>query len=247
MKKAFIFFLIFGIFACALFFIGYGARRVEPGEFGVLISKTNGIDEKPIMNGDKDWKWQFLLPTNTEVVKFKIEPVNFTKTVSGELPSGSLYASLFEVTGNFNYKFTFSMSLTVSPENVIQLLKENIISNNKDLNEYLSMAGDSIAQLAANYYLNRASKDSSFRPESVRRSQVTKSMGLEEDFPFVDLSVFSLTECIIPDFKLYEELQDQGIVVLKDLQINVKNMASSDNDESNSAVNLEESDKEGTL
>ena len=114
MKKAFIFFLILAVFSGVVFFIGFTPMKVEPGEFGVVISKTDGVNDAPILNGDRSWNWQFLLPTNTKIERFSIKPVNITKTVSGELPSGSLYTALFNSSGKFDYKFTFSISLSIT-------------------------------------------------------------------------------------------------------------------------------------
>lgn len=212
MKKFLISLLIVAVFSIVVFFIGFTPLRIKPDSFGVVISKTSGIDEKPIMNGDKTWLWELLLPTNVVIKQFSPAPLNVTKTITGELPSGALYAQLFNATDDFQYRFSFNMSLTVTPENVIELLKQNKISNNDDLQAYLSAAADSVAQLATNYYLEQAYKDPGFRPEAVRREQITKKLSLYEDFPEVELSVFALTDVKYPDYNLYKKLQNQGSI-----------------------------------
>ena len=212
MKKFLISLFIVVIFAVVVFFIGLAPLRVQPDSFGVLISKTSGIDEKPIMNGEMAWYWELLLPTNVVIKEFSPKPLNVTKTITGELPSGALYAQLFNASDNFQYRFSFNMSLTVTPENVIELLKQNKISNNDDLQAYLSAAADSVAQLATDYYLKKVYKDPDFRPESVRREQITKNLSLYEDFPEVELSVFALTDSKYPDYNLYKKLQNQGSI-----------------------------------
>lgn len=222
MKKSAIFFSILIVFAIVIFFIGFTPLRVKAGEFGVVVSKTSGVDETPVQNGKFAWHWQLLLPTNTKIKKFSIEPLNVEKTVSGELPSGSLYTALFNASEKFNYKFKFSISLTISPEAVVQLMTENKISDNEDLQEYLSMAADTVAQLATDYYLKKAYQNPSFRPESVRREDITRDMNLYEEYPNIDLSVFALTECVFPDYRLYKQLQNQSIIVVQDFKADLK-------------------------
>lgn len=222
MKKFLICFSILAVFSCVLFFIGFTSLKIKADEFGVVVSKTSGVDDKPVLNGQFDWHWEFLLPTNAKVKKFNIKPLNVTKTVAGELPSGSLYTALFNSSEKFDYKFTFSMSLTVSPEDIIQLLKKNVISDNSDLRRYLTMAADSIAQLATDFYLTKAYNNPSFRPEAVRREDITRHIELYKEFPEVQLSVFALTECIFPDYRLYKQLQNQGIIVVQDFTADLR-------------------------
>ena len=210
MKKFLISFFIVAVFLVAVFFIGLASIRVEADTFGVLVSKTSGIDEEPIRNGEHHWKWELCLPTNCTIKTFKTTPYNAKKTVSGELPSGGFYASQYNVYEDFKYQFTYDISLVVSPENVIQLLKQNKISNDEDLSQYLSSVADSIAQQATDFILEKAFKNPDFRPERIRRDELTTSLSLNTEYPEVELSVFALTECIYPDYQLYKKLQQIG-------------------------------------
>ena len=51
MKKFLISLFILIIFSAVVFFFGWTQYRVKPEEFGVVISKTDGIDETPVENG----------------------------------------------------------------------------------------------------------------------------------------------------------------------------------------------------
>ena len=206
MKKFLISLFILIIFSAFVFFFGWTQYRVKPGEFGVVISKTNGIDETPIQNGEFSWYWQFLLPTNAILKTFTVEPVFVTKQIKGTLPSGEFYAS-FNQKETFDYSFEFSMSLTVSEQNVITLLKENKITTQNDLSQYISNCADTIAQLAASFYLKKIQDNPNFRLESVKRDELLREIKFYDDCPLIELMNFSLVSSKVPDFELYDKLK----------------------------------------
>ena len=163
MKKFLACVFILAVFTGIVFYVGWTQFRVKPDSIGIVVSKTNGVEDKPVLNGEFAWHWQFLLPTNATVKLFHIKPVNVQKTISGALPSGEAYASIYNAEGLFDYSFTFDIELTVSPEAVIQLVKENKVTEDSDLNAYLEGAAGTLAQHAAAYILNRAEGNTAFR------------------------------------------------------------------------------------
>lgn len=206
MKKFLISLFILIIFSAVVFFFGWTQYRVKPKEFGVVISKTDGIDETPVENGKFSWYWQFLLPTNAVLKTFNVEPVFVTKQIKGTLPSGDFYAS-YNPKETFDYSFEFSMSLTVSEHDVIQLLKENKISNQDDLQQFINHSADTIAQLAADFYLKKIQENPKFRLESVKRDELLRAIKFYEDCPLIELMNFSLISSKVPDFELYDKLK----------------------------------------
>ena len=101
------------------------------------------------------------------------------------------------------------MSLTVSPEEVIQLLQENKISNQEDLVQYIERSADTIAQLAANYYLKKIQENPKFRLESVKRDELLRAIKFYEDCPLIQLMNYSLVSSKTPDFELYDKLKSR--------------------------------------
>lgn len=207
MKKFLACVFILAIFAGAVFYIGWTQFKVRADSVGVVISKTNGIEKNPVKNGEFSWYWQFLLPTNATIKKFSIKPLNVTKNISGELPSGAIYSTVYSSADNFSYSFDFSISVTVAPEMLPDLIEKNVITDNEDLAAYLNNAADSLAQLAADYILKKSHENPSFRPESIRRDDLLKSIQVYKEFPEIDVSVFAVTSSKIPDYKLYERIQ----------------------------------------
>ena len=208
MKKFLACLLILAVFAGAVFYIGWTQFRVKPDTIGIVVSKTSGVEEKPVLNGEFAWHWQFLLPTNATLKTFHIKPVNVQKTVSGTLPSGKAYAAIYGADGLFDYSFTFDISLTVSPEAVVELMKLNKITDDSDLATYLEGAAGTLAQHAANFILSKAQDNPDFRPESLRREEILRGIQIYKDFPEIDVSVFSIQSSKLPDYKMYKKIQN---------------------------------------
>ncbi len=208
MKKFLACVLILAVFTGAVFYIGWTQFRVKPDTFGVVISKTNGIDSKPVLNGQFAWHWQFLLPTNATLKTFQIKPVSVQKTVNGTLPSGEAYASIYGAQGLFDYSFSFDISLTVSPDAVIELMQLNKVTDDNDLTAYLEGAASTLAQKAANYILSRAEGNPSFKAESLRRDEILRGIQIYKDFPEIDVSVFSITSSKLPDYNMYKKISN---------------------------------------
>lgn len=209
MKKFLACLFILAIFSGAVFYLGWTQFRVKPGQIGIVISKTNGIADKPVTNGEFSWYWQFLLPTNASIKTFEIKPVSVTKTVNGALPSGDAYSALYNADNLFDYKFTFDISVTVAPESLVELLKLNKISDEADLAAYMEGAATNLAQLASDYILRRASENSSFRAESLRRDEILKGVRIYKEYPELDVLTFALTEARLPDYAMYQKLRSQ--------------------------------------
>ena len=208
MKKFLACVFILAIFSGVIFYFGWTQFRVKPDTIGIVVSKTNGIDDKPVQNGEFAWHWQFLLPTNATLKTFHIKPVESVKTISGALPSGEAYAAIYGAEGLFNYSFTFDISLTVSPEAVVELMKLNKITDDSDLTVYLEGAAGTLAQHAANFILSKAQDNPDFRAESLRREEILRGIQIYKDFPEIDVSVFSIQNSKLPDYKMYKKIQN---------------------------------------
>ena len=208
MKKFLACVLILAVFTGAVFYTGWTQFRVKPDTIGIVVSKTSGVDEKPVQNGEFSWHWQFLLPTNAILKSFHIKPVDVQKTISGCLPSGEAYASIYNAQGLFDYSFTFDIQLTVSPEAVVELMQLNKITDDSDLQTYLEGAAGTLAQHAAAYILNRAENNSAFRTESLRREELLCGIQIYKDFPEIDVSVFSINSSKLPDYNMYKKISN---------------------------------------
>ena len=208
MKKFLACLLILAVFTGAVFYIGWTQFRVKPDTIGIVVSKTSGVNEKPVLNGEFAWHWQFLLPSNATLKTFQIKPVSVQKTINGTLPSGEAYASIYGAQGLFDYSFTFDILLTVSPEAVVELMQLNKVTDDTDLTAYLEGAASTLAQKAANYILTRAEGNPSFRTESLKREEILRGIQIYKDFPEIDVSVFAITSSKLPDYNMYKKISN---------------------------------------
>lgn len=208
MKKFLACLLILAVFTGAVFYIGWTQFRVKPDTIGIVVSKTSGVNEKPVLNGEFAWHWQFLLPSNAALKTFQIKPVSVQKTINGTLPSGEAYASIYGAQGLFDYSFTFDILLTVSPEAVVELMQLNKVTDDTDLTAYLEGAASTLAQKAANYILTRAEGNPSFRTESLKREEILRGIQIYKDFPEIDVSVFAITSSKLPDYNMYKKISN---------------------------------------
>ena len=208
MKKFLACLFILAIFTGAVFYVGWTQFRVKPDTIGIVVSKTNGVDDKPVLNGEFVWHWQFLLPTNATLKSFQIKPFTVQRTVSGCLPSGEAYASIYNAQGLFDYSFTFEISLTLAPEALVELMKQNKITDDADLNVYMDSAAGTLAQHAAAYILSRAESNNAFRVESLRREEILRGIQIYKDFPELDVTVFSVQNSKLPDYNMYKKISN---------------------------------------
>lgn len=206
-KKArsfFICFVIVVLFCGALFFLGWTQFRVKNDTVGILVSKTGGVNKQVIESGAFSWHWEFLVPTNAQLLLFNTKPVLIERTVSGELPSGSLYARLYTDSPDFSYNFDFSLSAAVSGDAILSLVQKNSISGQNSLVSYLENAADYFIGFAVRKLLSLP-EDSVILPEAIDFDSVFKDIDISEKYPGVTIDTVSVRNIRIPDYALYQK------------------------------------------
>ena len=205
MKKFFCFLLLL-IAGGYIFFTGWIQIKVKPDTIAVVQSKIRGIINKPVISGNFTWYWDFLIPGNAKLNVFDLKPYNTEKTITGAISEGNAFTS-----GDLlSYSFTYSITISYTPDSIVKLLKDNHISNNEDLEQYLNNATASICQAATSYYLTKNKNDSSFMPEFVKREDLIKAINSYKDFPYLDVVIISLTDYKLPNKILYEKLMNEN-------------------------------------
>ena len=101
------------------------------------------------------------------------------------------------------------MNISVSEEDLVDLIKKNKVKTQEDLNNYLSVSGDVIAQLTTDYLLKKLEENPGFSVESIRRDDLTKALRIYQECPEVQLSLFSITSSKVPDYDLYKKVRNQ--------------------------------------
>jgi len=156
MKKAFVSLVLLIAFAAAAFIPGWLPFWVPLGEHGVLVSKTGGIDPAPISPGAFRWAWERLIPTNSRILRFKLDDRTRAETVSGTLPSADLYAKLLEGTPDFSYRIDLSLAARVDPVALPSLVKEAKITDQSTLDAWTDAELARVGKSLASTWVSRA-------------------------------------------------------------------------------------------
>lgn len=139
-KKSASFFLCLIILLAAggfAFYLGWSQFKVEPGNVGILVSKTSGTNPVPITHDRFSWNWEFLIPTNASLLTFSPKPYTFEKVVGGVLPSGKEYEKVYGEAVDFSYSFVFSVTLKCTADEIASLVASKEISSQADLENLL--------------------------------------------------------------------------------------------------------------
>ena len=140
MKKFIVFILFLIIIGGVGFFFGWAQLKVPPGSYGVIRSKTHGVDPRIIREGEFRWVWYKLIPTNAEILIFSPETISRSLRSTGSLPSGTLYASLAGLEADFSWEISGEFTFSIRADTLPSLVSKENINTQEDLasleNEY---------------------------------------------------------------------------------------------------------------
>jgi len=208
MKKFIITLLILLILGGTAFFFGWAQFSVPPGQYGVVISKTHGVDPRIIRSGEFRWIWYKLIPTNVKIALFNPELVKFPVHYNSSLPSGSTYTSFVGVTNvDFSWNLQGDITFNINPDMLVKLSQSKNLSGQDDLDTYLQKISQEIEVLIIGE-LSSAGTDSE-RLERIMsgRSDVQIEQLVKSRYP--EILEFSLIihSAKFPDFILYRQIR----------------------------------------
>lgn len=204
MRKSTLFFLSgILILGGVVFFIGWVQFAVPPGAYGVMRSKTGGVDAVTLRNGEFRWAWERLLPTNAVVITFVPKTVEKNLEVSGTLPSADLYAELIGAAGDFSYEIQGTFSFSVKGDALPRMAANMNILDQDALDAWQRVAAEDMAAFAVRRL--RAYAEDSADAELLLGPSVHPRLlaDMERAFPEVTLHSFSLRRIRFPDLALY--------------------------------------------
>ncbi|MDR2433097.1 MAG: hypothetical protein LBD47_00825 [Treponema sp.] len=207
MKKFFITLFILIILGGLAFFFGWVQLQVPPGAYGIVRSKTHGVDPRMIRSGEFRWLWYALIPTNVEVVVFRVEPVRHSVSGGNTLPSGDTYAAFAGAAADFSWEFKASLSFTVNPDTLVTLVSDNNIGSQYELDTY----EQGIAEKMEAFVLRRLSSGDADARQMEEMLKTGSSPELERElagqFPGLDDVSCLVSAAKFPDFALYNEVR----------------------------------------
>lgn len=205
MKKAIFVLVLLILAAGAVFYFGWVQFTVPAGQYGVIISKTGGVDPATVEPGMFRWQWEFLLPTNAQVETFSLTPATHTVPVRGTLPSGTLYASMLEGSPDFSWAFTCETTAHISPAMLPSLVEKNGIHTQEALDEWVNAALSNRMQTIAEQAVRGALSDIMQERARIHPEELAQAIAAELSAAQNELEVLSVTvkSDHFPDLDLY--------------------------------------------
>jgi len=188
------------------FFIGWVQFSVPPGQYGVISSKTHGVDPDIVKSGEFRWIWYKLIPKNVKVAVFNLEHSKFPIDFHSTLPSGDTYAYFVGATNaNFSWNLHGEISFSIDPQMLVSLAKSRNLANQEAFDNYLKEAAHNIELII----LGTLSSADSDRLERIMSGNADSIMEQEIKRKHPEILDFSLiiNTAKFPDFVLYRQIR----------------------------------------
>jgi hypothetical protein len=207
MKKLFGVLILLIILAAAAFFLGWAQLPAPPGSYGVLRSKTHGIDPAVIREGEFRWVWYKLIPTNAATLIFAPNRVSVPISVSGTLPLASTYAEKTGIAADFSYRIEADLSFAIKPDALPALALTRGITDQAALEDYektLARDIDLFARERLEAYAAQEGVSDGPTPHGELRAASARLEGETGNaFPEVENLSYIIRSARMPDFALY--------------------------------------------
>jgi len=210
MKKFFFTLFLLIILGGAGFFFGWVQFRVPPGQFGVISSKTHGIDTEIVRSGEFRWVWYKLIPTNVKVAVFNLDPVRFPIHFSSSLPSGNIYASFAGITNaDFSWNLQGDIAFSIDPDSLILLTSRHNFTGQEDLDVYMREVSKDIELIILRAFSSASSAEDTVRLEQIMSGYSDPQIEAEikDRYPEIRNFTFVIHSSKFPDFILYRQLR----------------------------------------
>lgn len=123
--KFLITFVILAAVAVTVFFIGWVQFAVPPGKYGVMISKSCGYNSKVIAPNEFMWRWERLIPTNSEILIFDLTPQILERNFSDFLHNAEKYKKASSEKKDFAWSINIKLKVKMKSNMLTEIVKEN--------------------------------------------------------------------------------------------------------------------------
>jgi hypothetical protein len=205
MKKFVFIFLVLAVLAGLAFFFGWVQLEVPPGSYGIMRSRTHGLDRHPVREGEFRWVWYKLIPGNVQITLFHPERKTTAFSFSGVLPSAGIYTSFAGINADFSWSLSGSFSFSLDGESLLFLIETRNIGNQEELDAWENTLGDEIRGFVLRYF---GEIDGTGIEEILKAGT---SPALEADiraaYPFIRGFSLHIQEARFPDLALYRKIR----------------------------------------
>lgn len=103
------------------FYAGWVQFAVPPGSYGLVNSRTHGMDPHLLRPGEFRWLWYRLIPTNVQITVFSLETVQHSIHLVNTLPSAATYAAFAGIDADFSWELGADFSFRLDADAVAGL------------------------------------------------------------------------------------------------------------------------------
>ena len=209
MKKFLVILLFLIILGGVGFFFGWAQLTVPPGSYGVMQSKTHGLESQVIRAGDFRWVWYKLIPTNVKISVYTIKPVKYPIKSSGSLSSGQAYAAMAGINADFSWEISGDLSFSLKPELLPELTARENISNNAGLDKFEEIFAARIGNFVIQRLNSYVNGEDGKKAASVTLTGSFPELNneIERAFPEIENINCSLQVVRFPDYDLYQAVK----------------------------------------
>jgi hypothetical protein len=190
----------------ALFFLGWTQLKVPPGAYGVMRSKTHGIDPALIREGEFRWVWYKLIPTNVEIQIYRPAGVEHRLNRRGALPSSDIYSSFADIKADFSYEFNATLSFHIGGDSLIPLVREQNFMGQEDLDAYAGALARDIEGMVIRRMENLGEEELRAILELGTSAALDEAIRLA--FPMVEGLSCRFETVHFPDYRLYSQIRE---------------------------------------
>lgn len=204
MKRFVITLLILIVLSIAVFVAGLVTLRLEPGKYGVMVSKTGGVDPVVMRSGDFRWDIAALLPTNLKILSFTLADIEQVIELGGTLPSAEIYQDFMADGPDFTWAVSVELRASVLPESLPQLVEDSRIFDDAGLSDWLDTTSrHAVSGLQATLINLVGTSEGAAQLMSGAAEEQLKA-SIEAAFPELSVINLSVRSVKAPDLALYE-------------------------------------------
>ena len=209
MKKFLFFLLLLIVLGGTGFFFGWAKLTVPAGSYGVMRSKTHGLEPRIIQDGEIRWIWYKLIPKNVEISVYTLKPVKRSIRSSGNLSSGQVYAALAGLEADFSWDFSGEFAFSLKPDYLPELAVRENLSDDTDLRK----AEERLAERIETFILQRlksyADSEDEKKMETITLAGSLPDLNreIQEAFPEIENLTCTIHVVRYPDYTLYQSLK----------------------------------------
>ncbi|MDR1100516.1 MAG: hypothetical protein LBL28_08560 [Treponema sp.] len=208
MKKFFAGLIIIIILGGLAFFFGWAQLVVPPGTYGVMRSKTHGIDPALIREGEFRWVWYKLIPTNVQITAYRLNQVNHTVSFKSSLPSGSTYTAFAGLTADFSYDISANFAFSIKPGFLVSLVSDHNIGSQEDFKTLENTLAGEIEAFIVRRLGTTGENTRELEEILTTGSSPALENAIKEQFPVVENVSCLVKTAVFPDFALYRRVQE---------------------------------------